>query len=91
MRIGGRLAGLTCSIPAAHRSSIRAKRQIASEITQVATNIATMMNPAVLMLKFWNQSTTDPVIPSFSVIRPTSSTVPMNRATATDSPVIVML
>ena len=41
-----------CRMPAVHFASIRAKRQIASEITQVATNIATMMNPAVLMLKF---------------------------------------
>jgi len=44
-----------CCIPIDHFCSIRPKRQIANAIIQVATNIPTMMNPAVLILKFSNQ------------------------------------
>ena len=43
---------LASSIPTLHFSSIFAKRQTASASVQVATNITTMMKPAVLMLKF---------------------------------------
>src|ERR1700736_1789016 len=41
-----------CCMPRDHFSSIRAKRQTASAIAHVPTNMPTMMNPAVLRLKF---------------------------------------
>lgn len=73
------------------RCSMRAKRHTASAITQVAANSPTMMNPAWLMSKCETYDQKPPVRLSCVASSPKSSIDPTMSATATDSPVIVML
>ena len=70
---------------------MRPKRQTESAIAHVATNMPTMTKPRKLMLMFSNQFQNEPDEVQLEAISPPSSIVPITSATATDSPVIVML
>ena len=58
---------------------------------QVTTNTPTMTKPAELMLNPARKSQNEPSRWAFWAIRPRISIAPMNTATNTDRPVIVML
>ena len=60
-------------------------------MAQVTTNTPTMMKPAVLMLKFARNDQNDPFRFEFWATKPSNSIAPMNTATNTDRPVMVML
>lgn len=70
---------------------MRPNRQIASAPAQVMTNRPTMMKPASLMLKLDMKSQKPPENFSCAASRPKISMVPINIATTTESPVMVML
>ncbi|COW82307.1 Uncharacterised protein [Mycobacterium tuberculosis] len=57
----------------------------------MSANIATTTKPTVLRSRPPSQSQNGPCQPNWLAIRPSSSTLPINSATATDSPVTVML
>ena len=67
------------------------KRQIASAITQVATNIPTIRNPSTLRSMPSNQFQNAPDRSRWLGDQPAQLDVPMTSATATDRPVIVRL
>src|SRR5271166_5120030 len=78
-------------LPGAHFSSKRPKRHTSSATAQVRTNMPTMTKPTALRSRPPIQSQNGPCQPSCPANKPSSSMLPINSATATDSPVMVML
>ena len=73
------------------RSSIRPRRHTASETAQVATNIADDHQPQRVQVDVFEPYPERPRRPQLAATIRRSSIVPINSATTTDRPVMVML